>query len=90
VIIKKVYARSQTPTGIAIAIPVGMQEYEPMPRTGKLVRFVLDIDKSSAFLAQAYKEGLAEWEKDYKKQERQKRKKDINTNEKVKIMESTK
>ena len=75
VIIKKVYARSQTPTGIAMAIHAGMQEYQPLPRTGKLVRFVLDIDTSSAFLAQAYKEGFAEWEKEYKKREEKKKKK---------------
>ena len=77
VIIKKVYARSQTPTGIAMAIHAGMKEYEPLPRTGKLVRFVLDIDTSTAFLAQAYKEGFEEWEKEYKRQEKQKKNKHI-------------
>lgn len=67
VIIKKVYARSQTPTGIAMALHTGMEEYKPMPRTGKLVRFELDIETSHAYLAEAYKEGFAEWEKEHKK-----------------------
>ncbi|MGB8343268.1 MAG: hypothetical protein WCD86_00185 [Ktedonobacteraceae bacterium] len=61
VIITKVYARSQTPTGIAMAMHVGMKEYEPMPRTRKLVRFVLDIETSDSYLVRMYKEGLAEW-----------------------------
>jgi len=65
IIISKVYARSQTPTGIAMAIHAGMEEYEPMPRTGKLVRFVLDIKTSNAFLARMYKEGFTEWEAEH-------------------------
>lgn len=73
VVITKVYARSQTPTGIAIAIHAGMEEYKPMPRTGKLVRFVLDIEKSNSYLTQRYKEGLAEWKQEQEKQPRRKR-----------------
>lgn len=73
VIIKKLYARSQSPTGIAMAIHTGMQEYKPMPRTGKLVRFELDIETSHAYLAQAYKEGFEEWKKEQKKQTTHKR-----------------
>lgn len=73
VVIKKLYARSQSPTGIAMAIHTGMQEYKPMPRTGKLVRFELDIETSHAYLAQAYKEGFEEWKKEQKKQTTHKR-----------------
>ncbi|HEU5230670.1 MAG TPA: hypothetical protein VFU49_22805, partial [Ktedonobacteraceae bacterium] len=68
VVIKNVYGRSQTPQGIAMAMHIGMKEYEPLPRTGKLIRFVLNVDKSNSFLARTYKEGRAEWEKDQKKQ----------------------
>ena len=71
VIIKKVYGRSQTPTGIAMALHIGMKEYAPLPRTGKLVRFVLDVDTSNTFLAKMYKEGFAEWSKEQKQSHKQ-------------------
>ncbi len=61
IIIDKIYARSQTPTGIAMAIHVGMAEYKPLPKTGKLLRFVLDAKKSNTYLARKYREGLKEW-----------------------------
>lgn len=61
ILIEKIYARSQTPTGIAMAMHLGMSEYAPLPRTGKLVRFVLDVQKSDNYLARRYKDGLAEW-----------------------------
>lgn len=67
ILLNKVYARSQTPTGIAMAMHVGMEEYKPLPKTGKLVRFVLDIETSETFLAKRYKEGRVEWEKDQAK-----------------------
>ncbi|HET7639822.1 MAG TPA: hypothetical protein VFK47_13935, partial [Ktedonobacteraceae bacterium] len=67
VIFTKIYARSQTPTGIAMAIHANMEEYKPMPRTGKLVRFVLNIDNSNSYLARMYKEGLEEWKKEQEK-----------------------
>ncbi|HEU5384203.1 MAG TPA: hypothetical protein VFV38_53095 [Ktedonobacteraceae bacterium] len=70
VIIDKIYARSQTPTGIAMALHVGMSEYKPLPRTGKLVRFVLDVETSNTYLVQRYKEGLEEWEKERKDTQR--------------------
>jgi hypothetical protein len=63
IIIPKVYARSQTPTGIAMCLHLGMKLYEPLPRTGKLMRFELDIETANTFLANMYKEGLAEWKK---------------------------
>ena len=64
VIINKIYARSQTPTGIAMALHIGMSAYEPLPKTGKLLRFILDVDKSNTYLARKYKEGLKEWRKE--------------------------
>ncbi len=75
IIIKKVYGRSQTPTGIAMALHIGMKEYEPLPRTGKLIRFELDVDTSNTFLAKMYREGFQEWQEEQKKQERQKKNK---------------
>lgn len=68
IIIKNVYGRSQTPQGIAMAMHMGMKEYEPLPRTGKLIRFMLEVDKSNSFLAKMYKEGWEEWKKDQSKQ----------------------
>jgi len=50
-----------------MAIHAGMKEYAPMPRTGKLVRFVLDIEASTSYLAQSYKEGLEEWKQEQKR-----------------------
>ena len=67
IIFRKVYARSQTVPGIAMAIHAGMKEYEPMPTTGKLTRFVLDVTSSHSFLAHKYKEGLAEWQEQQRK-----------------------
>jgi hypothetical protein len=64
VLITKIYATSDTPTGIATAIHIGMEEYGP--RVGKRLRFVLDVEKSQAFLLDDYKRGLAEWSKEQK------------------------
>lgn len=66
IIIKHVYGRSQTPTGIAMALHMGMKEYEPILRKGKLIRFVLDVEKSDKFLANMYREGYAIWQKEQK------------------------
>ncbi len=89
IIIEKVYARSQTPTGIAMAIHAGMQEYEPLPRTGKLIRFVLDIKTSNAYLARAYKEGFAEWQKEQKKYQKNKKRTKTSSNESDKVIASS-
>lgn len=59
--LRRIYATSESPTGIAMALHVGMQELPP--RLGKRVRFVLDVEQSQSFLALAYKEGLAEQRK---------------------------
>jgi DNA-binding Lrp family transcriptional regulator len=64
VIISKIYATSQTPTGIAMAIHAGMKEYGE--RLGKRLTFIMDVDTSSSFLVASYKEGYAEWQKQNK------------------------
>jgi hypothetical protein len=63
VIINNVYGLSSTPTGIAMALHIGMKEYEPLPRTGKTIRFIMEVGKSNSFLAKMYREGLDEWHK---------------------------
>ena len=65
-IITKVYATSDTPTGIAMAIHAGMEEYKE--RIGKRLRFELDMEQSQSFLLDGYKNGLAEWKKEQRKQ----------------------
>ncbi len=64
-IITKIYATSETPTGIAMAIHAGMETYGA--RAGKRLTFVLDVEKSKSFLFNYYKEGLELWEKEQKK-----------------------
>jgi hypothetical protein len=56
IIITKVYATSQTPTGIAMALHVGMETYGP--QLGKRLTFVLDFEKSKSFLLDDYKAEL--------------------------------
>jgi len=51
-----------------MAMHMGMKEYEPLPRTGKLVRFVLDVSTYNSFLAKMYREGYAEWQKEQKRE----------------------
>lgn len=64
VIISKIYATSSTPTGIAMSIHAGMKEYGE--RLGKRVKFVMDVETSSSFLASSYKEGFTNWKKENK------------------------
>ncbi len=40
-----------------MALHMGMREFEPVIRKSKLIRFVLDVEKSDKFLANMYKEG---------------------------------
>jgi hypothetical protein len=60
--ITKFYVTSDTPTGIATAIHVGMKEYGP--RVGKRLRFVLDVEEAQSFLLDGYKKGLEAWKKE--------------------------
>ena len=62
VIITKVYATSQTPTGIAMAMHGEMQEFGA--RLGKRLTFVLDMQNTQSFLANSYQKGLALWKKE--------------------------
>ncbi len=75
-IITKIYATSDTPTGIATAIHIGMEEYGE--KIGKRLKFVLDVEKSTSFLLDDYKQGLAEWRKEQKKQATSKKKSNKN------------
>jgi len=62
IIITAIYATSETPTGIAMAMHLGMEDYPP--RLGKRVRFKLDIkEENSSFLIKKYKEGLERWKR---------------------------
>jgi hypothetical protein len=70
-LITKIYSTSDTPTGIATAIHIGMQEYGP--KIGKRLRFVLDVSTSSSFLLDDYKQGLAKWKKEQQASTKQKR-----------------
>lgn len=64
IIITKIYGTSDTPTGIAMAIHTGMEEYGP--KIGKRLRFVIDLEKQNTFIFSKYKEGLAKWKKENK------------------------
>ncbi len=65
VTITKIYATSETPTGIAMSIHAGMEEYGP--RLGKRLTFVIDTEKSTSFLLDLYKAELKEWRKEQEK-----------------------
>ena len=65
-IITKIYSTSDTPTGIATAVHIGMAEYGP--KVGKRLRFVLEVETSTSFLLDDYKKGLTEWRREQKKQ----------------------
>jgi hypothetical protein len=66
IIITKLYVTSDTPSGIAMALHAGMDEYGP--RMGKRLRFVMDIAGSNSFLLDDYKRGLSEWRKEQENQ----------------------
>jgi len=61
VIITKIYATSETPTGIAMSIHAGMEQFGE--KTGKRLKFRMDIKTSKVFIAQSYKKGFEEWQK---------------------------
>ncbi|GHO86631.1 helix-turn-helix domain-containing protein [Dictyobacter formicarum] len=61
IIFSKFYATSETPTGIAMSIHAGMQEYGK--RLNKRLTFVLDPETSTSFLLIDYKKELKEWQK---------------------------
>ncbi|MBA2394693.1 MAG: helix-turn-helix domain-containing protein [Ktedonobacteraceae bacterium] len=63
VILTKIYATSETPTGIAMSIHAGMEAYGPT--IGKRLTFILDVATSTSFLAKSYREGFSEWQKEH-------------------------
>ncbi len=65
VIITKVYATSETPTGIAMSMHSGMKELDI--KLGKRLAFMIDIDKSNSRLLRGYKRELAKWKKEQEK-----------------------
>lgn len=56
IIINSVYATSQTPTGIAMAIHAGMEQYGNS--LGKRLTFKMDVKNSTSFLLEDYKAAL--------------------------------
>ena len=65
VIITKLYGTSDTPTGIAMAIHSGMKEYGP--KSGKRLRFVIDLEQQNTLIFSKYKEGPAKWKQEQRK-----------------------
>lgn len=61
IIITKIYATSESPTGIAMAVHLGMEQVPG--KIGRRVKFVLNIDNSDSLLASRYKRGLEKWKK---------------------------
>ena len=59
IIITKIYATSETPTGIAMALHAGMETFGQ--KLGKRLKFVMDVDKSQSFLLDSYKAGYKEY-----------------------------
>jgi hypothetical protein len=59
VVIPKIYAFSETNSGIAMCMRLGMKEWEP-PK-GKRFTFQMDVETSRSFLLRPYRQALAEW-----------------------------
>lgn len=66
IIITKLYATSETVTGIEMGFSAKMEQYGK-PLKGGRFRFVLDIEKSDLPLLQPYKRALAKWHKTHDK-----------------------
>jgi hypothetical protein len=64
VILTKIYATSETPTGIAMALHAGMETYGE--KLGKRLKFVMDVETSKSFLLDSYREGFSEWKSSHK------------------------
>jgi hypothetical protein len=60
VIISKIYATSETVTGIAMGFGAKMEQFGKPLGEGRF-RFVMDIDKSEIPLVQPYKKALSDW-----------------------------
>lgn len=62
IVITTLYATSETPTGIAMSIHAGMEQYGE--KLGKRLKFRMDAKTSTSFIAENYQRGFAEWEKE--------------------------
>ena len=58
--IPALYAFSNTDSGIAMCIRLGMKEWEPS-QDGKRFTFHINVASSDAFVLQLYKQGIVEW-----------------------------
>ncbi len=66
IIIKKLYATSETVTGIAMAFSAKMEQYGKPLGTGRF-RFMLDVERSEIPLLRPYNKALEQWKKEHKK-----------------------
>ena len=66
IIIKKLYATSETVTGIAMAFSAKMEQYGKPLGTGRF-RFMLDVERSEIPLLRPYNKALEQWKKEQKK-----------------------
>jgi hypothetical protein len=64
IIIKKIYATSETVTGIAMGFSVKMEQFGKLLGAGRF-RFVLDVEKSDLPLLLPYKQALALWKQEH-------------------------
>jgi hypothetical protein len=60
IILTSFYATSQTPTGIAMAIHAGMENYGE--KIGKRMKFVMHTSNSKSFLLDDYKAALKQYQ----------------------------
>ncbi len=65
-IITTIYATSETPTGIAMSIHAGMEQFGE--KIGKRLKFKMDVKTSKSFIAQSYRKGFEQWEKTHREQ----------------------
>lgn len=66
--ISKIYATSETVTGIAMGFSAEMMQFGKPLGTGRF-RFVLDVEESNLPLLKPYKKALAAWEKEHQRYE---------------------
>ncbi len=66
IVITAIYATSETPTGIAMSIHAGMEQFGE--KIGKRIKFKMDVKTSQSFIAESYRRGFEEWKKAQKKQ----------------------
>ena len=65
VIIEKLYATSETPTGIAMGFSAGMEQFGKPLGEGRF-RFIMDVEKAELPLLHPYKQALTKWKEEHK------------------------